>query len=148
MLDFKRTDDLHVVGRLDADTTGLVLITDDGRWSFHITSPESRCKKVYRVILRNPIQESTIALFKNGLKLQGEVNLTQPSELTIITPNEALLSMTEGKFHQVKRMFASIGNRVLSLHRESIGCVSLDINQGEWRFLTPSEVESLRIKSV
>ena len=147
-LDIGRADELHVAGRLDADTTGLVLATDDGRWSFDIIRPQKDCKKVYRVGLSQAIEEAQIieltAQFAAGLQLQGEGALTRPAQLNIFSPKEVLLTITEGKFHQVKRMFARIGKRVVSLHREKIGEVSLDVEVGAWRYLTPVEVASFQ----
>lgn len=142
-LSVNNIDELHIAGRLDSDTTGLLLITDDGRWSFNITQPTSNCPKVYRVMLSRPIDESAISVFKEGIKLQGEAQLTRPAKLEIINDKEVLLTITEGKFHQVKRMIAAIGNRVHSLHREAIGPVTLDINVGQWRYLTDEETHSL-----
>ncbi len=147
-LDIARSDELHVAGRLDADTTGLVLATDDGRWSFDIIRPQKHCKKVYRVGLSQPIEAGQIndmtAQFTAGLQLQGEAALTRPAQLQILGPKDVLLTITEGKFHQVKRMFASIGKRVVSLHREKIGEVSLDVEVGAWRYLTPAEELSFK----
>ncbi|MFM2483531.1 pseudouridine synthase [Celerinatantimonas yamalensis] len=145
-LEVDKLSELHIVGRLDADTTGLILITDDGRWSFHITQPTNDCRKVYRVQLSQaiPAERSSdlVTQFKQGLQLQGELGLTRPSKLDIITPKEVLLTITEGKFHQVKRMFAAVGNRVVSLHREKIGDICLELEVGQWRYLTKDEVES------
>lgn len=142
-LDIERPQELHIVGRLDADTTGLVLVTDDGRWSFNITSPSKLCTKVYRVKLRQSIDLNAKQLFAQGIKLQGETQLTAPATLTIINEKLVLLAITEGKFHQVKRMFASIGNKVIGLHRETIGSVTLDVNEGQWRYLTIDEINAL-----
>ncbi|MGF1695550.1 pseudouridine synthase [Vibrio lamellibrachiae] len=141
-IDVDKASELHIAGRLDADTTGLVLITDDGRWSFNITVPSKLCKKVYRVSLSKAIAEDVAHKFEQGIKLQGEKHLTAPATLRVISPQEVLLTITEGKFHQVKRMFAAVGNRVVSLHRESIGEVLLDVGVGEWRYLTSDEVKS------
>jgi len=141
--------DLHIAGRLDADTTGLVLITDDGRWSHNVISPKKECQKTYRVWLRNVIQADKaielIEKFKLGIQLQGESSLTRPAVLELVTDsqvdNEVLLTITEGKYHQVKRMFAAVGNRVVGLHRERIGGVELgNLAPGEWRSLTAKEV--------
>jgi 16S rRNA pseudouridine516 synthase len=147
-LDIERSDELHVAGRLDADTTGLVLVTDDGRWSFDIIRPRKHCKKVYRVGLSQAIEEvqaiDMTIQFAAGLQLQGEATLTRPAQLTILSPKDVLLTITEGKFHQVKRMFASIGKRVVSLHREKKGEVSLDVEVEAWRYLTPTEVLSFK----
>ncbi len=150
-LDIDRSDELHVAGRLDADTTGLVLVTDDGRWSFDIIRPQKDCKKVYRVGLSQAIEAGQItdmtAQFTAGLQLQGEGALTRPAQLQMLGPKDVLLTITEGKFHQVKRMFASIGRRVVSLHREKIGEVSLDVELGAWRYLTAVEVGSFKGES-
>jgi 16S rRNA pseudouridine516 synthase len=140
-LKIDRVSELHVAGRLDVDTTGLVLITDDGRWTFDIITPSKNCQKVYRVALSRDLSESLIEKFKNGLQLQGESQLTLPADLQILSPKDARLTITEGKYHQVKRMFAAVGNRVISLHREKIGDLSLDIPLGEWRYLSNDEVQ-------
>jgi 16S rRNA pseudouridine516 synthase len=141
--------DLHIAGRLDADTTGLVLITDDGRWSHNVISPKKDCKKTYRVWLRHIISEDKvdelIETFKQGIQLQGESSLTRPAILELVSDsesaNEVLLTITEGKYHQVKRMFAAIGNKVVGLHREQIGSIELgDLAPGEWRELTETEI--------
>lgn len=142
LVDIERLSELHIAGRLDADTTGLVLITDDGRWTFTITSPTKRCCKVYRVTLVNAIGDDVAQRFQQGILLQGEPGLTLPAQLHVITPQEVLLTLTEGKFHQVKRMFAAVGNKVVSLHRESIGAVNLDVGLGQWRYLTDVEISS------
>ncbi|TVU62246.1 pseudouridine synthase [Vibrio echinoideorum] len=141
-LDLDKASELHIAGRLDADTTGLVLITDDGRWSFNITLPTKSCKKVYRVTLSRDIKDDVADKFKAGVQLQGEKAPTRPAELEVLSPKEVLLTITEGKFHQVKRMFAAVGNRVVGLHREQIGEVSLDVEEGQWRYLTNDEVAS------
>ena len=142
-LNIDNISELHIAGRLDADTTGMVLITDDGRWSFNITTPAKKCNKVYRVGLSRNIADDVVTKFQLGVQLQGEKELTKPATLDILSDKEVLLTITEGKFHQVKRMFSSVGNRVVSLHRESIGNVSLDIGLGQWRYLVPEEVKSL-----
>jgi 16S rRNA pseudouridine516 synthase len=142
LLDIERLSELHIAGRLDADTTGLVLITDDGRWTFNITSPAKSCSKIYRVKLAKPLAEEVTARFLQGISLQGELGLTLPARLEIISPQEVLLTLTEGKFHQVKRMFASVGNKVVALHRESIGAVKLDVEAGQWRYLTDNEIQA------
>ncbi|MCT4347473.1 MULTISPECIES: pseudouridine synthase [unclassified Vibrio] len=143
-LELEKASELHIAGRLDADTTGLVLITDDGRWSFNITLPTKSCKKVYRVTLSRDIKDDVADKFKAGIQLQGEQKLTRPAELEVITSKEVLLTITEGKFHQVKRMFAAVGNRVVGLHREQIGDVRLDVEAGQWRYLTKAEVDSFQ----
>lgn len=143
-LDIEDVSTLHIAGRLDADTTGMVLITDDGRWSFNITAPSKKCEKVYRVNLSSPLAENVSQKFKNGIKLQGEQKLTKPAFLDVINSQEVLLTLTEGKFHQVKRMFAAVGNRVIHLHREKIGEICLDVGVGAWRYLSEKEVHSFK----
>lgn len=141
-LGFEQTCDLHIAGRLDADTTGLVLVTDDGRWSFDIIRPDKYCEKVYRVGLRDAIEPAAIALFASGVALQGEAALTEPAKLELLADKEARLTITEGRYHQVKRMFAVLDNKVLRLHREQIGALKLDVEEGQWRYLTAAEVAS------
>ena len=145
----EKITELHIAGRLDVDTTGLVLITDDGRWTYNITRPDKHCKKVYRVGLSYSIAddaiEGLILRFKQGIQLQGEQQLTLPAVLEVVANNdgdskEVLLTITEGKYHQVKRMFAAVGNRVLTLHREKVGGIQLDVDVGQWRYLRPNEV--------
>jgi 16S rRNA pseudouridine516 synthase len=141
-----KVSELHIAGRLDVDTTGLVLVTDDGRWTFEVTVPAKKCPKVYRVGLSTELTDEmavdVMSCFVTGVKLQGEQVLTRPAALQVISPKEVLLTITEGKFHQVKRMFAAVGNRVVSLHREQIGDVCLDVEVGQWRYLTLNEVKS------
>lgn len=140
-IDVDKAFDLHIAGRLDADTTGLVLITDDGRWSHNIISPKKECGKVYRVKLRDPLKSDTTQRFTEGVQLQGEANLTKPAILEQVTEHEVLLTITEGKYHQVKRMFAAVGNKVVGLHREQIGQIKLaDLPITHWRYLTEIEV--------
>ena len=129
---------LHTVGRLDLDTTGLLLITDDGQWSHQISSPKHECAKTYRAWLADPVDASAIALFEAGVMLNGEKHPTKPAQLEIVTPQECLLTIHEGRYHQVKRMFAAIGNKVVKLHREQIGSFKLgdDLAEGEYRELT------------
>ncbi len=135
--------ELHIAGRLDKDTTGLVLITSDGKWSHRVTSPNYVCEKVYLLESVIPIQGSYIEEFSNGILLRDESKLTKPAKLEILTENTARLTLTEGKYHQVKRMFGAMGNRVTKLHRESVGEVTLaDLQEGEFRELTQAEIDS------
>ncbi|KDM91544.1 16S rRNA pseudouridine(516) synthase RsuA [Photobacterium galatheae] len=142
LLDEVSPEKLHVAGRLDADTTGLVLLTDDGQWSHRITSPRHVCEKVYYVETADPIPESAVTAFAEGVQLRSEKELTRPAKLEILGEREALITISEGKYHQVKRMFAAIGNKVEALHREKIGAVELDdtLEPGEYRPLTEEEI--------
>jgi 16S rRNA pseudouridine516 synthase len=145
LLDEDNIETLHVAGRLDIDTTGLVLLTDDGQWSHKVTAPNKDCKKTYYIETVEPIAEDAAQIFKEGVKLKGELKPTLPAELTLEHEQSARLTISEGKYHQVKRMFAFVGNKVELLHRESIGGIRLDGNlePGEYRKLTEQEVASL-----
>ena len=136
---------LHAAGRLDIDTTGLVLMTDDGQWSHRITSPRHHCEKTYLVTLENPLSADTAEQFAKGVQLHNEKDLTKPAVLEQITPTEVRLTISEGRYHQVKRMFAAVGNRVVGLHRERIGEIALDpaLEPGEYRPLTEEEIASV-----
>ena len=139
---------MHVAGRLDSDTTGLTLLTDDGQWSHRITSPRHVCEKVYLVETADPIVAENIAQFEAGVQLNGEEGLTRPAKLEIVGEREGVLTITEGKYHQVKRMFAAVGNRVVGLHRDRVGSLELDedLEPGQYRPLTAEEVASFLAK--
>jgi 16S rRNA pseudouridine516 synthase len=144
-LDVPVAHKLHAAGRLDIDTTGLVLMTDDGQWSHRITSPRHHCEKTYLVTLESPVEEGTAEHFAKGVQLHNEKDLTKPAVLEVITPTEVRLTISEGRYHQVKRMFAAVGNRVVGLHRERIGEIALDpeLAPGEYRPLTEQEIASV-----
>lgn len=145
LLDEVRMQDLHFAGRLDVDTTGLVLITDDGQWSHRITSPKHKCEKTYRVWLVDPVQDDYVQRFAEGIELRNEREATLPAQLEVIDDHEVLLTICEGKYHQVKRMFAALGNKVEALHRERIGAIELDeaLEPGEYRYLSEEEINSV-----
>ncbi|MFT6030790.1 MAG: 16S rRNA pseudouridine516 synthase [Oleiphilaceae bacterium] len=145
MYDEPAINKLHTVGRLDLDTTGFLLITDDGKWSHFITSPKHHKPKTYRVWLAEDLMESAEKQFSEGILLRSEKDLTQPATIERISNTEVLVTLNEGKYHQVKRMFAAVGNHVEGLHREKIGDVSLDedLGEGEYRELSPEEISSL-----
>ena len=141
LLDEPMVEKLNPVGRLDLDTTGLLLITDDGQWLHRITSPKHHVAKTYRVWLADPIPDSAVQAFAEGVLLRGEKDPTLPAELEIVAEQEALLTIHEGRYHQVKRMFAALGNKVVRLHREKIGDFQLpdDLAEGEYRELDTTE---------
>jgi 16S rRNA pseudouridine516 synthase len=145
LLDEVKMDELHFAGRLDVDTTGLVLLTDDGKWSHRITSPKHKCDKTYYVWLADPVGEDYAERFKQGIELRNEREATLPAKLDVITEHEVRLTIREGKYHQVKRMFAALGNKVEALHRERIGDIVLDeeLEPGEYRYLTEQEINSV-----
>lgn len=147
LLDEVNMRGLHFAGRLDVDTTGLVLITDDGQWSHRITSPKHKCDKTYRVWLADPVQADYAEKLANGIELRNEREMTLPAQMELVNEdeNEVLLTIHEGKYHQVKRMFAALGNKVVGLHRERVGDIVLDeaLEPGEYRYLTEEEVASI-----
>ncbi|MEE8729292.1 MAG: 16S rRNA pseudouridine(516) synthase RsuA [Rahnella inusitata] len=136
---------LHAAGRLDIDTTGLVLMTDDGQWSHRVTSPRHQCEKTYLVTLENPLADDTAAQFEAGVQLHNEDSLTKPAQLEQIDERVVRLTISEGRYHQVKRMFAAVGNHVVALHRERIGEIVMDedLEPGQYRRLTEQEIASV-----
>ncbi len=133
--------ELHIAGRLDKDTTGLVLITSDGKWSHRVTSPKYTCEKVYLLETVIPMEESYVEEFANGVRLRDEPKATKPAKLEILGLKKGRLTLTEGKYHQVKRMFGAMGNRVTKLHRERVGGISLEgIGTGDFRELSDEEI--------
>ncbi len=133
---------LHIAGRLDRNTSGLVLLTNDGRWSKALMHPERKVPKVYRVETRDPIPAEAVRAFAEGFYFHTEDLVTLPADLVVVSERVARLTLHEGRYHQVKRMFHRIGNRVTALHRESVGNIRLaeDLAPGAWRFLTKEEV--------
>ena len=126
LLDVANQRGLHVAGRLDVDATGLVLVTDDGAWSHRVMSPRHRCVKRYRVTLASVLAPEAERQLRAGVQLSGEANACESAELSQLDATVWLVSITEGRYHQVKRMFAAVGNHVLALHREAIGTIELD----------------------
>lgn len=140
----KNATSLQIAGRLDIDTTGLVLLTDDGQWNHRITAPSRQCQKTYHVTLSTPLDLSAANQLRKGILLDGEKKPTQPADLSLIDNDPCCITLTisEGKYHQVKRMFAAAGNHVTALHRHSIGNIVLDpaLQPGEYRPLTATEI--------
>jgi 16S rRNA pseudouridine516 synthase len=134
---------LHVVGRLDIDATGLVLITDDGEWSHRITAPRRKLPKTYRVVLATPLDPAAAATLERGVRLRNEPKPCAPAAVEGVGGTEVRITITEGKYHQIKRMLAAVGNHVLRLHRESIGPIRLDpqLEPGAYRELSAEELE-------
>lgn len=119
---------LHIVGRLDLNTSGLVLLTNDSRWSEQLTSPKNKVSKRYLVTLKNPINHEYIQAFADGMYFAYENVTTKPATLNIISQYQAEVILTEGRYHQIKRMFGRFENPVVALHRTSIGDFVLDKN--------------------
>lgn len=137
--------DLHIVGRLDLNTSGLLLLTNDSRWSKSLMAPEAKVSKVYQVTLENDLTEDYVLAFAEGMYFSFEDITTQPAQLTIVSNKVAEVVLKEGKYHQIKRMFGRFRNPVLALHRSSVGGLSLDkeLLPGQSRLLTEEEVVSI-----
>lgn len=142
----RRDPAISTVGRLDKDTTGLLLLTDDGDLLHRIISPRRHVPKVYRAGLARPIHGHEAELFASGaLMLEADDKPLAPALLETISPTEARLTVTEGRYHQVRRMFAAVGNHVETLHRERVGALTLpaDLAPGQWRVATPDEIAAV-----
>lgn len=136
---------LSTVGRLDRDSTGLLLLTDDGALLHRIVSPKSKLPKVYEATLAEDLRGDEAALFASGtLLLESETTALLPAELHVLGPRQARLTLHEGRYHQVRRMFAATGNHVQALHRPQVGGLDLgDLAEGDWRALDAADVERL-----
>lgn len=136
---------LRMAGRLDVDTTGALLMSDDGKWLHRVTSPKHEHAKVYELTLADAMDEEAqakaIKKVAEGILLEGEHEETKPAVLEFIDETHARLTLEQGKYHQVKRMMGYFGNRVTELHRASVGHITLDgLEKGDSRFLTSEEV--------
>ena len=142
----RREPALSTIGRLDKDTSGLLLITDDGEVLHRVISPRSKLPKRYIATLDRPLRGDEGALFASGaLMLEGDDKPLSPAELEPTSPTTARLTITEGRYHQVRRMFAAVGNHVTALHRESVGGLALppDLQPGAYRLLGAGELASV-----
>lgn len=144
-LDLANKAELHVAGRLDLNTSGLVLLTNNGAWSKGITQASSQLEKVYEVTLDKPIPLNAEAVFQAGIYFAYEDITTLPATLERVSQTQARLRLTEGRYHQVKRMFGHLGLRVLALHRSQIGHLKLanELAVGEYRALSDVEAAEL-----
>lgn len=142
----RREPAISTVGRLDKETSGLLLMTDDGALLHKIVAPKSHVAKRYRVSLARALRGDEAAVFgKGGLMLENEEKPLLPAQFEVLSPREGLLTIHEGRYHQVRRMFAAIGNHVEALHRDRIGGLSLpeDLAAGQWRLLGPEELAAI-----
>jgi 16S rRNA pseudouridine516 synthase len=136
---------LQPVGRLDADTTGLLLFTDDGLFNHAVIAPRRKLPKTYRVGLKHPLSDEQVAALEKGVVLRDDPAPTLPAVVRRVggekEGREADIVISEGRYHQIKRMCAAVGNRVESIHRTAVGPLELgDLPEGEWRFLAADEV--------
>lgn len=145
LLPADQRSNLHVAGRLDIGTTGLVLLTTDGHWSHRVTSPKVECEKIYRVELAEPMTAEAEQAIETGLQLHNDARQTRPARVVAVAETVIELAITEGRYHQVKRMMAAVGNHVVALHRLQIGAIRLDpaLAPGESRPLTGQEIQSV-----
>lgn len=140
-----RERDVQPIGRLDEDTTGLLLITDDGQLNHQLSSAKRKVPKIYLATTKHPLDQAQIDQLLTGVLLNDEPEPIAAAGAEIVGDHLLRLTVTEGKYHQVKRMVAAVGNRVEALHREAVGQLSLpdDLPPGEWRWLTPADLEKL-----
>ena len=133
----RRNPKISTIGRLDVDTTGAIILTDDGALNHKLSSPKSDVSKIYEATLAVPLNGDEKEIFASGeLMLNGEKKPLLPAVLEVISETHVRLEICEGKYHQVKRMFAAVGNRVLSLHRVSFGGFMVDdLKEGEYKFI-------------
>mgnify|MGYP005806421417 CR=1 FL=1 len=136
---------VQAVGRLDQDTTGLLLLTDDGQFIHRMSSPRHHVPKVYEVCTRHPVEDRQLQRLLEGVTLEDDPRPVRAAACERSGERQLRLTLTEGKYHQVKRMLAAAGNRVESLHRSQIGSLALppDLLSGQWRWLGPDELAAL-----
>lgn len=145
LLEYPFKNELHIVGRLDLNTSGLVLMTNDSRWSERLTLPMKKVTKRYIVTLQNKLSEEYVTAFAEGMYFAFENITTKPAALIILSDYQAQVELVEGRYHQIKRMFGRFRNPVMALHRCSIGNLQLDskLPSGLSRTLTPLEVNNI-----
>jgi 16S rRNA pseudouridine516 synthase len=142
----RRDPAISTIGRLDKQTSGLLLLTDDGDLLHRVISPKKHVAKVYLATLARPLAGTEGALFAaGGMVLEGEDKPLAPAVLEVLSPTQARLTVTEGRYHMVRRMFAAVGNHVEALHRERLGGLVLpdDLAPGEWRLLDQNGIDAI-----
>lgn len=142
----RREPAISTVGRLDKDTSGLLLMTDDGALLHKIISPRSNVSKRYDVTLDRPLRGDEVKLFASGtMMLEGEDKPLLPAQMEAASGKRAFVTISEGRYHQVRRMFAAVGNHVVALHRDRVGGLALpdDLKAGEYRLLTASDLDKI-----
>ncbi len=132
---------LQCVGRLDQDTTGLLLLTDDGQFLQALTHPKKHVPKVYQMFTADPVTNEQIQLLEQGVELRNEKGTFAATDVEILSESQLQMTVHQGVYHQVKRMLAAVGNKVESLHRAQIGQLKLtDLAEGEWIYLTENQM--------
>ncbi|MDY6458295.1 pseudouridine synthase [Acinetobacter faecalis] len=133
---------IQCVGRLDQDTTGLLLLTDDGQFLQALTHPKKHVPKVYKMLTADEITDEQVQQLEAGVELRNETGIFAATDVTRLSSNELQMTVHQGVYHQVKRMIAAVGNKVESLHRQQIGQFDLgDIAEGEWIYLTEEQIQ-------
>ncbi|WP_407304202.1 pseudouridine synthase [Acinetobacter sp.] len=140
---------LQCVGRLDQDTSGLLLLTDDGQFLQALTHPKKHVAKVYRMQTGDPVTAQQIQQLQQGIELRNESGIFAATDVIQLAENELQLTIHQGVYHQVKRMLAAVGNKVERLHRQQIGALTLpELAQGKWIYLDEQQVELARTQMV
>ena len=136
---------VQAVGRLDQDTTGLLLLTDDGKFIHHMSSPRHHVSKIYEVTVKHPLDDSQVQKLLDGVVLDDDPKPVRAAACEAVSSHHLRLTLTEGKYHQVKRMVAAVSNRVEGLHRSQIGGLKLpdDLGPGQWRWLSEADLASI-----
>lgn len=136
---------LQCVGRLDQDTTGLLLLTDDGQFLQALTHPKKHVAKVYRMQTADAVTEEQLLNLEQGVELRNENGIFVATDVKQIAEHEMQMAIHQGVYHQVKRMLAAVGNKVEKLHRQQIGLLKLqDLSEGEWIYLTESQIQAAK----
>lgn len=144
-----RTRGVQPVGRLDEDTTGALLLTEDGALIHRLTSPKQHVPKVYEVTCKHALEEAQLQRLRDGVVLDDDPRPVRAAAAELVAPRQLRLTLTEGKYHQVKRMLAAVGNRVEALHRSRFGALTLDgLAPGQWRWIGSAERQAAFVESV
>jgi 16S rRNA pseudouridine516 synthase len=143
-----RTRGVQPVGRLDEDTTGALLLTDDGALIHRLTSPKRHVPKIYEVTTKHALDETQVQRLRDGVVLDDDPAPVRAADAQLVAPTHLRLVLTEGKYHQVKRMLAAVGNRVQALHRSAFGALTLDgLAPGQWRWIGSAERATAFVES-
>lgn len=146
LIDHPKASELHIAGRLDKYSSGLLLLSNDGRWSRALSTPENHVEKAYQVTVQNPLTDEMRQAFEDGIYFETEGVTTQPARLLITGERSATVILTDGKYHQIKRMFGRFRNPVLSIHRIQIGGLTLaDLNDAQWKTLSSDELDAIAV---
>ena len=140
---------IQCVGRLDQDTTGLLLLTDDGQFLQALTHPKKHVAKVYQMYTADPVTDAQISQLEQGVELRNETGSFAATDVQRLAENHLQMTIHQGVYHQVKRMLAAVGNKVDQLHRYQIGALALpELEEGEWIYLTAEQIEQAKYRDV